>query len=190
MRSIYILSVFLLYSACSQPSEYEQWVDKELKEGPTIDSLFMGYYFGMPQDEFYNHSWELNKQKLVRHGSGNQTIRKEVDALKEPAAMNFYPGFDEGEIHQMRVVYNYKGWAPWNKDLWADSLKKDVINYYEDNLGVNFRTIKDPSGKNRTINITGNREIEISASGNEVVVVMYRDLRYESNLNRFEAKEN
>jgi len=190
MRVLYLIITLILYTACSQPSEYEKLVDRELKEGPTIDSLFMGYYFGMPQNQFYNHSWELNKQKLVRHGTGNNTIRKEVKSLKNPAAMNFYPGFDDGEIHQMRVVFNYKGWAPWNKDLWADSLKIDVINYYENKLDVDFQEITGPDGKKRTMNITGNREMEISTDGTEAVVVMFRDLRYESNLNRFKRKNS
>jgi len=182
----YILIITALFvSNCSGSTDYYDWAETELKQGPAIDSLFLGYYFGMHQDDFFMHSWELNKKKLVRHGSGNNSIRYEISELKKPAVMNFYPGFDNGEIHQMRVVYNYNGWAPWNKDLSADSLKVDLINLYEKKLDVKFENIRDPEGKSHTISIEGNREIEITSLGNGAVEVLYRDLRYESNLNRF-----
>ena len=50
--------------------------------------------------------------------------------LKYPASMNFYPDFYENKICKMRVDFQYDGWAPWNKNLYADSLLPDVVNLY------------------------------------------------------------
>lgn len=85
----------------------------------------------------------------------------------------------------MRAVYSYDGWAPWNKELSADSLKKDVIKYYEEQWNIDIQKLTDGNGNNHTISIQGNREIEINKLDNGAVEVLIRDLRVEKKLERF-----
>jgi len=171
-----------LYS-CKEQSEYEQVIQKELSSNVRIDSLFMGYHFGMSKDTFYDHSWKLNRQKLITNGSG-ASILKEVDYLQHPAKMYFYPGFYEDKIHQMRMVYSYSGWAPWNKNLSAENLKKDIINHFEKHWNAEFLQLNDRTGHKHTVSIEGNREIEVTELDNGAVEVLIRDLRVEKNLER------
>jgi hypothetical protein len=35
------------------------------KDGPKSDSLFLGFYLGMPQKDFFDHCTELNKQEKI-----------------------------------------------------------------------------------------------------------------------------
>ena len=181
---ILLISVCLSIYSCNKKSEYEQVITEELNTSVRIDTLFMGYHFGMSKDKFYDHSRKLNRQKLITNGSG-ASILKEVDYLKHAAKMYFYPGFYENKIHQMRALYSYDGWAPWNKELSADSLKKDVIKYYEEHWNVDFQKLTDGNGNNHTVSMQGNREIEINKLENGVVEVLIRDLRVEKNLERF-----
>ena len=180
---IALVGASLAMSSCNEQSEYEQVIERELSSSVRIDSLFMGYHFGMSKDKFYDHSWKLNRKKLITNGSG-ASILKEIDYLNHPAKMYFYPGFNENKIHQMRAVYNYDGWAPWNKDLSAENLKEDIINYYEKNWDANFMKLHDATGKPHTVSIKGNREIEITKLENGAVEVLIRDLRVEKNLER------
>jgi len=182
--AILTISISLSISACNDKSEYEQIITEELNKPVRIDSLFMGYHFGMSKDKFYDHSWKLNRRKLITNGTG-ASILKEIDYLKHPAKMYFYPGFYENKIHQMRAVYSYNGWAPWNKNLSADSLKNDVINYYQKNWNADFQQLKDRSENIHTVSIQGNREIEITELDNGAVEMLIRDLRVEKNLERF-----
>lgn len=180
---ILLLGASLAINSCNEQSEYEQVIERELSSSVRIDSLFMGYHFGMSKDKFYDHSWKLNRKKLITNGSG-ASILKEIDYLNHPAKMYFYPDFNENKIHQMRAVYNYDGWAPWNKDLSAENLKEDIINYYEKNWDANFMKLHDAAGKSHTVSIKGNREIEITTLENGAVEVLIRDLRVEKNLER------
>jgi len=182
---LFLLALFILGNlySCTEQSEYERVIQKELRSEVRIDSLFMGYHFGMSKDKFYDHSWKLNRKKLITSGTG-ASILKEVDYLKHPAKMYFYPGFFEDKIHQMRMVYSYSGWAPWNKDLSAENLKEDIVTHFEKHWNATFLQLHDRTGHQHTVSIEGNREIEITALDNGAVEVLIRDLRVEKNLER------
>ncbi len=77
------------------------------------DSLFLGYHFGMTREDFFEHSWKLNKQKVVLNGTGAEILQTE-NALKSEAQKIFYPKFKDEKIVRMPVKYSYDGWAPWN----------------------------------------------------------------------------
>lgn len=69
---ILLISVCLSIYSCNKKSEYEQVITEELNTSVRIDTLFMGYHFGMSKDKFYDHSRKLNRQKLITNGSGAQ----------------------------------------------------------------------------------------------------------------------
>ncbi|HYC86631.1 MAG TPA: hypothetical protein VEB86_15470, partial [Chryseosolibacter sp.] len=126
--------VIISVVACRQ-SEYRRMVDEELAKNVRYDSLFLNLQFGTTRNDFYSTCWKLNKQGLIREGPGNLSVQYELDSgeLEHDGYMWFYPEFtaDKEQIYLMPVEFAYKGWAPWNKHLSADSLLPDVKKLLE-----------------------------------------------------------
>lgn len=171
---------------CKQKSEYQQMVKQELARKVRNDSLFMGYYFGMSRQEFYDHSWKLNSQKKVVQGAGNLTIRYDgIKGLGHRAHMNFYPLFYNEKIYKMQTAYAYNGWAPWNRDLWSDSLEMKLLSKFRKEYPKKFIKTKHPQlGVPAYIMVDGNKRIAIYRKGDEKVVVNYLDLTVSRNMKR------
>lgn len=170
-----LIASFVVHCNSESKSEYQTEVETELAKGVRNDSLFLGYYFGMSRDDFYEHSWKLNKEELIRNGTGAEILQN-VNDLKAPADKIFYPEFKEEKIVEMPVTYSYHGWSPWNRHLWADSLKYDVKNYLEQKYKVTFKELLDPSsGDTLFYQITANKEIRISELNQSKVLVRYID---------------
>lgn len=149
-------------SGCSPGEKYNRELARELASGERHDSLFMGIFLGMSEKDFYTHCWELNKEGLIRQGSGNMTVEYEMkDELKHPATMNFYPVFQDGRIVEMPVRFAYNGWAPWNKELSPEKLALDIRDWYEKVYGPGFMTIRHSEHGTAYVKIDGNRRITI-----------------------------
>lgn len=176
-RNLFFLIFCLLpifFISCEQKSEYQQRLETELSKDVRVDSLFLGYYLGMPQEEFYKHSWELNSQEIV---TGQQVIHYKLDGMKSPASMDFYPQFKNGKIYQMPVEIHYDGWAPWNRDLFSDSLMVDMKDRYEEKYNADFFTSVHPESKKQAfIDIQGNRRISIFKRDDRIVTIEFLDL--------------
>lgn len=179
--------LWLSFISCEIKTDYQQLVEREYQEGAENDSLFLGYHFGMTKQQFFDHSWKLNKQKLVWQGESNRSIRYEVDYLKSRAKMNFYPVFRNDSIFSMPVQYSYSGWAPWNKDLWADSLEQDLMEHFQQKFGYDFQRMEHPEKKKPAyITIEGNKRIAIfqpDNHNNQIVALVYTDLNVVNRLN-------
>lgn len=177
---------FTLAAGCTRQSEYHQIVERELAKGVRHDSLFLGLELGMTSKEFYAHCWELNKKGLVKQGPENMTVEYKINGdLKHPATMNFYPSFHEDRIYEMPVTFAYEGWAPWNKDLFADSLQLDVLKLYENWYGTGFLKIEHPRKGAAYVKVDGNRRISIYKDiDDKTVNVLYTDLRVDEKLKK------
>lgn len=163
-----------LATACR--SEYHQRVEAELAKGVREDSLFLGITFGMSSKEFYAHCWELNKQGIIREGTQNMTVMYEETNLQHPAVMDFYPDFYEEKIYEMPVTYSYKAWAPWNKELFADSLQQDLLTLYKQRYGSDFIVVEHPATGKAYVKVDGNRRISIYREDDTNVKVVFTDL--------------
>ncbi len=172
----------VLFSACK--SDYERMVEEGLASGVRNDTLFLGIYLGMTKKDFFAHCWELNKQKLIKQGNSNTSVEYEMKELKSPALMNFYPTFHEDKIHEMPAMFNYIAWAPWNKDLWSDSLIVDVRNMMEKWYGGNdFVKMEHPEKGFRFVKVDGNRRIILWKEDDQFVKALYTDLTKEKEMN-------
>ena len=168
--------IVLLTTNCEQKSEYQKLVDQELRSGVRNDSLFLGYYFGMTRDEFYEISWALNKEGTLVNGAGAEVVEY-LDNLKFAATRAFYPEFKEEKIVQIPVVYSYNGWSPWNRQTFSDSLILDLKNQLTDEFGGQFLAKFDStSGTNTYVQVQGNREIRLTESSESKVTVLFTDL--------------
>jgi hypothetical protein len=180
-KSIISFTTFLIIgfilSGCSPKAKYERRLKHELASGVRYDSLFMGLYLGMPDKDFYNQCWKLNRKGLIRQGSTNTTVEYQTrNELKYPGIMNFYPTFVKGKITEMPVRFVYSGWAPWNKKLSADSLQSDVLELYKKQYGGDFFEVKHPVKGMAYIKIDGNRRISIFKEDELHVWAVFTDM--------------
>ncbi|MEQ8704881.1 MAG: hypothetical protein RIC19_13220 [Phaeodactylibacter sp.] len=180
------LFVVLVLTFQSCKSEYQQYVDREMGSGATQDSLIFGMRIGQSKKEFYATCWELNKQKIITAGTGNQYVLYIVDEdtlgdNSRAKDMLFYGIFDENDIMQgMDMKYAYQTWAPWNRARHADSLLNRLRDQYlrgypgNDFIELEVEGLKAPA----MVKIDGNRQILMYPINNKDVKVRIEDLRY------------
>lgn len=180
IRKLFALACigFIFLLGCNHKTDYRQMVKQELARNVRNDTLFMGYYFGMPRQEFYDHSWKMNSQKKIVQGQGNLTIRYDgVKGLGHKAHLNYYPLFYNEKIYKMQTAYSYDGWAPWNRNLWSDSLEVRVLDKLRKKYSKRFIKMKHPElDVPAYIMVDGNKRIAVYRKGDEKVVVNYLDL--------------
>ena len=167
---------------CEQKSQYRQALEEGLASGERFDTLFFGYYLGMNKKQFFDRSWQLNKDSLVYQGPVNQTVQYDLrdKQLNYPAAMNFYPTFHKDRSWEFPVKFEYRGWAPWNKERSATALRKDVLNLLEEWHGEGFFEVSHPFDTTAYVKIDGNRRITVVRDlGDKYVNVTYTDMTLE-----------
>jgi len=157
-------------------SDYKKMVERELATGLRYDSLFLGVSFGMMQKDFYNHCWQLNKDSVIKQGPQNLSVQFTLEDLKYDATFNFYPNFYDNKIYEMPVKISYIAWAPWNRQLWSDSLQLDVVNMMEKWYGGEFLKVEHPKKGVVYVKVDGNRRINIGRLDDQIVKITYTDL--------------
>ena len=189
------LTYFLLLStagfiSCRQTGteRYESLVKKELSSNKKVKDIFFGISLGMTSKEFYMHCWNMNKKGIFTDGSANTAVLYKLNhnELRHPAEMNFYPEFHEGRIHKMAAGFQYTAWAPWNKNLYSDSLLTDVVNLYKKwyPKGNPFITISDEKKGTIYVKVDGNRRIVIGRYDDMHVKANYTDLLIERQITK------
>src|SRR5690625_2912608 len=161
MKSTFItLAAFLLmFIACDNRTPYEKMLQRELDSGIRQDTLFLGYYLGMPKQEFFDHSWELNQRKIVR---GDSFVRYRLKGYSNDATMIFYPDFKVGRIHRMPVEIQFDAWAIWNRELYSDIFTVEVLDNIREIYGsALIQAVYPGAGKSVWIEIDGNRRIAV-----------------------------
>jgi hypothetical protein len=185
---ICLFLIVFLVTSCTDSSfrQYETLMKNELESGKRSDSLFFGIYFGMTSKQFFAHCWELNKKGIFTDGENNMYVLYKLknNELKHPASMNFYPDFYKNKIYKMRVNFQYDAWAPWNKQLYADSLLLDVLQFYKNwyRQGNPFIKIDDKEKGTLYVKVDGNRRITIGCYNDMVVKGDYTDLLVEQQM--------
>jgi len=175
---LFVAGLICVFACNSENKKYDQLVKDELSRGVRKDTLFQGIKLGMTSKEFYAHCWEMNKKGIFFAGLGNTTVvYKLTKELKYPASMSFYPDFRQGRVYKMRVTFMYDAFAPWNKQMYADSLQLDVLHmlkkWYKDK---DFITITDDTKGAIFVQVNGNRRIIIGKYDDAHVKVDYTDL--------------
>jgi hypothetical protein len=176
-----VLLATLIAGACSPRKTYERRLNRELASGIRYDSLFLGLSMGMTSEAFYEHCWGLNRDSIVRQGTANMSVQYDLNQeLDYPATMNFYPVFFENRIIEMPVRFIYNGWSPWNKELAASNLAKDVKHWYEGIYGKGFITITHPVNGEAYTKIDGNRRITIYVENDLYVWAIFTDMLHKT----------
>lgn len=141
-RLIPIFGLILIFcGACLLNSGCKNASGSQLDFDTQLDSVHMGVQLGMGRQAFYDHCWDLNKQgKNITQGHHNTSVMY-MDSLnfKYPVDVNFYPTFnEENKIYILPVRYEYKSWAPWNKEAYSDKLLVEVIELMEKSYHCTF----------------------------------------------------
>ncbi|MCB0679266.1 MAG: hypothetical protein KDC30_21355 [Saprospiraceae bacterium] len=177
MKAGWTLVIAMAILACAKEDRYQQMVARELAKGVRVDSLFFGIYLGMPSKDFFDHCLQLNHRQLITQGPGGLSVQHIMkNELKQQAVMRFFPGFYDNKIYQMPVIYEYSAWAPWNRNLWADSLLVDLLAYYQTKYEGDFLPFPDSTGKLTYYKVDGNRQIALSKLNDREVEVVFTDL--------------
>ncbi len=174
--SALIILIFTVSLISCSPEEitYESLVQNGLNSGERVDSLFLGYYFGMHRDDFHIKSWEMNKEEKM---TGLTKIEYKFDQLKSRATMTFYPTFVDDLIAAMPVTYGYDAWAPWNEEFWPENLLQDLIEFYEEEYDTRFSYVLLPFvNEYAYVSVEGNREIRMYKNSENTVMVEFIDL--------------
>ena len=182
--------ILLLFGCKRTSSQYYDMEARELSKEVRYDSLFFGFYLGMSSKDFYIHCWELNTKELIRQGASNTSVYYEIPDFKYPAGMDFYPRFHRDKIMEMPLVFSYTGWSPWNKNLYANHLKVEVLTLMQKWFGENFMEIKNPKrpDSNAYVKIDGNRRVSIYNLDDSKVQVDIVDLRLLKSLEKIQEK--
>ena len=168
----------MMVASCTQKSEYDRLVEKELASNVRQDSLFLGINFSMNSKEFYTHCWELNKQRVFTNGVGNMSVKYALpNQLSFPASMNFYPKFGKDKIFEMPVDFQYNEWALWDKEMSNEVLLEDVRKLLEEWYGGEFIEVESNDGTMKIlVKVDGNRRIRLWKHNVSTVRAIFTDL--------------
>ena len=183
----HIAAALLLFTSCK--SEYDRYVKRELNSGVKNDSLIFGMFMGQTKRDFFSICWDLNKQKLISQGTGNQMAKylEPIDSTGDPTLrkeMEFYGIFDTRDVMRgMNMVYRFTSWSPWTEErhskFLAEHLKELYLQSYP---GNDFITIElNNTEYSAFAKIDGNRQILIYPINSKDVAVKMEDLNYKLN---------
>lgn len=171
-----ILSLLVCVGLCIS-CDRDKWISSDENK---YDSLFLGIYLGMDKQAFYDHCWEMNKQKLVTHGPKNQEVEYLLkDELEQPVLMRFYPSFYNDKIVDMPVLYSYQAWAPWNKQFRSDSLLVKMLDVYKKWYGPEFKQLQHETMGTIYYKMDGKRRINLFIRDDQFVQAVFTDLKLE-----------
>lgn len=171
-----IFSGLMIVFGCSQDPDYNSLVKDGLESSEQHNDLFLGYELGMTREDFYEISWDLNKQEVI---SGLVKIDYPFNGLKARATKRFFPDFVDDRISKIPVDVHYHSWAPWNEEFSSDSLVVDLVDYYKDKFGSEFQKVYVPHlEKEAYVSVKGNRAITVSTFTEMIARVEYIDLNH------------
>jgi hypothetical protein len=160
-------------------------------ENQNYDSLFMGISLGMEKKAFYDHCWELNKQKVFTQGPKNQEVQYMLRTeLASPVVMQFYPSFYKDKIFEMPVLFSYEAWAPWNKEFSSDTLFVNMFGVFKKWYGDDFEETVHPTQGKVFYKFDGTRRINLFIRDDQYVQAVFTDLLMARELKESMEKES
>lgn len=178
-RCFFFLAAVVLMASCSasetNEKKYLEREKAELASGVRYDSLFENIYLDMDHDAFRELSLRKHVAKRFREGglkSGSWVEFSIPEGMKYPAAMNFYPGFQDSRISEVNAAVYYQSDVKFETPFDADEFFKDVIGLMEKWYGQGFMEIEDPEKSKQSVwvKVDGNRRITVYRDENPTLV--------------------
>lgn len=161
MKYIIIIIAGISCFSCQSETEYQQMLRHEMAKNIRVDSVYLDIYLGMPQQEFYDYCWRMNKEDKMMQGPSNNTVQVDMsDTLQHPSKMFFYPIFVNRKIASLPMIFEYNAWAPWNKELSTEHLLVDVVATFSRWYGE-FKRMGNEKQGYVYVRIDGNRQVKI-----------------------------
>ena len=133
----------------------------------------------MTSQQFFDACFQLNKEGKAVQGTQNTSVLYiDTENFKLPVDMNFYPQYYDDKIFAMPVYFNYKAWAPWNRELQSDSLILEVKKLLEKWYGPGFIEKTLPSGNIGYYKVDKPRIISVKRRDEQFVDVLIENLKY------------
>ncbi len=183
-----LLFLSISFQGCNSP----QFNFSE-SDGPKSDSLFLGFYLGMAQKDFFDHCTELNKQEKLTQGSGGTTsVEHKISGVYGGVvSMRFFPTFIKKEMFEMPVTYTYDSWAPWNKEYSSAALLPKILESYKATYGGDFKVVNDKYQGKIYYRMDGKRRINLFIKDEQYVQAIFTDMEVEERLkNEFEKSQS
>jgi hypothetical protein len=184
IKSIYFFIGIAFFAVACRNSEKKNLAyieQQELAKGIHNDSIFLGFYFGMPKEDFLNYCWTMNKQKQFTDGNG-MTVEYQLGKrdFTFPLKMNFYPQFKNDKIKEMPICFSYKTYEFFNQKMTTEVILKDVKKLVEQWYGDGFFVTPLPSpfpdNIKGYVQVKGNRRVVIFVEKEVEVMVIVSDL--------------
>ena len=175
--ALFIFSITI--QGCNSPAFNPP--DKDLTKS---DSLFLGFYLGMPRMDFFDYCTELNSQQKITQGPGGTTSveHKILGTYGGDVSMRFYPTFIEEKIYEMPVTYTYDSWAPWNKEYSSSVLLPKILESYKSIYGGDFKVVNDPYQGKIYYRMDGKPRINLFIKDDQFVQAIFTDMKVEKRL--------
>lgn len=177
----YIIVVIFLLTSCK--SEYQKLIEKELAAGQRNTDLFLDLTMGQTRKEFFAICWDLNKEKKISQGSGNQYAKYFLrpspgEDSTRTVEILFYGMFDQDDVmYGMDMKMSFSSWSPWNKDFHTDVLQEFMEKKYMEQEGGNpFIQIQVTDEVNALVKVDGNKQILMYPNNNQTLSVKIEDL--------------
>ena len=183
-----LLILSLTFQGCNTPG-----FNFSENDGPKSDSLFSGFYLGMPQKDFFDHCTELNKQQKLTQGSGSTTsVEHKISGMYGgDVSMRFFPTFIKKNIYEMPVTYTYDSWAPWNKEYSSAALLPKILESYKAIYGGDFKVVNDRYQGKIYYRMDGKRRINLFIKDEQFVQAIFTDMEVEKRLkDEFEKSQS
>lgn len=184
---IIAISIVVLFISCK--SDYTKLVEGEMKKGASPLELPLGLTTGISKKDYFAQCWQLNSDKKISHGPGNQYAKFELTPLDSRDSLHkitmlFYGLFDKDEImHGLDMRMEFNAWAPWNEDSHSPELIKTLQRHYLESYGGNpFMSLDVTEDLQAQVKVDKNRRITIYPLSGKEVVVKIIDLRYENDI--------
>ena len=192
MRVFLPILVLLIFSIGFQGCNSSAFNSSE-KDLAKSDSLFLGFYLGMAQKDFFDHCTELNSQEKITQGPGGTTSveHKIKGAFGGDVSMRFFPTFIKKEMYEMPVTYTYDSWAPWNKEYAAAALLPKILENFKAIYGGEFKVVNHPFQGKIYYRMDGKRRINLFIKDDQFVQAIFTDMEVEKRLkDEFEKSQS
>ena len=165
-----VIAICVVAFGCEKSPEerYKELEKQELAKKERYDSLFFEIYLGMTNREFGQYCFDEHLNgKFMQGGkkSGSWVEAKLPTELAFPAAINFFPEYENNRIAKMNASIYYLDSVSFPEGTFSDdSLLNDVLNYLDEGYGEGHFKIKSPYTYTDDVyvKIKGNRRITIS----------------------------
>lgn len=178
MVAFFRIAIFFFLSAALLPSCGREGSGAERKVCTNCDTLYLGYRFGMDQEEFFDHCGQLNREGILYEGDELNTVTQEVDFTVK-ARIYIKPVFDDaGKIFQLDMLFQYNVLPMFRPDLTPVKLRKETLAFMEQATGKKLKPKEHPVLKHVWENVEGYRRVRLFHEG-EWIKVEYYDLRHQ-----------